>query len=468
MEFDTKTPPYKTSDKTSFAYISARDRWPVILTQAIDDIFRATRNVSDTEKVAEGKRIVEKLAKLKYELQHDRVLSPIEDDGATDIKAYNEELQKLGSPPWFQVSWLYSECYLYRRLHSILAQTNHWRDYDPFHAQKNNTFRASLAAVVELASRYKQIITAMREEGDKDSQLEMEKEKLLFIEMMEICLWGNATDLSLLTSLTYEDIQKLQGSEARKNAEANILANDLPKVFDVLRGVKESGKEKRRLDIVLDNSGFELFVDLVLAGYLLEAGLVTEVVLHPKCMPWFVSDVLPRDFSDLLDALKNPISYFSSNKSQEGEKTPELTEDHQLDLNFLYENWSGFQKDGKIRLQESRFWTLPGSYWRLPALAPELYGAFKTSELVVFKGDLNYRKLTGDAAWDPTTPFEEAIGPLGKKGSGMRTLALRTCKADVVVGLPEGKDEELKGGEVARKWGWSGKWAVVQFWDGKA
>jgi damage-control phosphatase, subfamily III len=77
------------------------------------------------------------------------------------------------------------------------------------------------------------------------------------------------------------------------------------------------------------------------------------------------------------------------------------------------------------------------------------------------------------AEWDPTTPFEEAIGPLGK-GSGIRTLALRTCKADVVVGLAKGQDEEIKategGGDDsgARKWAWSVKWAVVQFCDGKA
>ena len=75
--------------------------------------------------------------------------------------------------------------------------------------------------------------------------------------------------------------------------------------------------------------------------------------------------------------------------------------------------------------------------------------------------------------WDPTTPFTEAIGTLGV-GSGLRTLALRTCKADVVVGLPQGEDERLKameGGGAdsgARKWGWSGKWAVIQFCDGKA
>ena len=77
------------------------------------------------------------------------------------------------------------------------------------------------------------------------------------------------------------------------------------------------------------------------------------------------------------------------------------------------------------------------------------------------------------AAWDPTTPFNTAIGPLGTK-SKIRSLALRTCKADVVVGLPPGKDDEIRqtegggGDSGARKWAWSGKWAVVQFCDGKA
>lgn len=74
--------------------------------------------------------------------------------------------------------------------------------------------------------------------------------------------------------------------------------------------------------------------------------------------------------------------------------------------------------------------------------------------------------------WPPTTPFSTAIGPMGHQ-SGIRTLALRTCKADVVVGLKEGEDERLRdiedgGGDSGkRKWAWSGKWAVVQFCDGK-
>jgi uncharacterized protein with ATP-grasp and redox domains len=372
---------------------------------------------------------------------------------------------------WFDATWLYSECYLYRRLHSFFSATQHWREYDPFRRQKNSAFRSSLAAVLELAARYRQILNALRERRDGQSsekeEDEKEKEKLLFMEMMEICLWGNATDLSLLTSLAYDEIQKLQGGAARKDAKENILVDDLTKVHEVLRKGKDEGKTKRRLDIILDNSGFELYVDLVLAGYLLEAGLATEVVLHPKCMPWFVSDVLSHDLNDLLDALKNPITYFVENNIP-GELKTELSLEQQSDLGFLYQNWTAFQTAGKLKLREDRFWTLPYSYWWLPTTAPELYAELKSSELVVFKGDLNYRKLTADADWEPTTSFSEAIGPLGRDGSGMRTLALRTCKADVIVGLSKGKDEELKACTVERKWAWNGKWAVMQFWDGKA
>jgi hypothetical protein len=52
-------------------------------------------------------------------------------------------------------------------------------------------------------------------------------------------------------------------------------------------------------------------------------------------------------------------------------------------------------------------------------------------------------------------------------------LSLRTCKADVVVGLKPGLDEKLRategggGDSGARKWAWSGKWAVVSFSAGR-
>jgi hypothetical protein len=302
-------------------------------------------------------------------------------------------------------------------------------------------------------------------------------EKLLFTEMCDICLWGNATDLSLLTNLSYDDIQKLQGSEARKKNEKNIIANDLDAAYNTLKiAQQEDPNSDRQVDIVLDNSGFELYVDLILAGYLLHAGLATRIVLHPKNIPWFVSDVTPSDFSALLNALLDAKRLYETPSEDEAAqgKTPQPLNDDQASLlSDLFQDWARLHADGKIILRSNIFWTSPGAYWRLPHVAKVLYADLQRSQLVIFKGDLNYRKLVGDALWDPTTPFAEAVGPLGL-GSGMRTLALRTCKADVVVGLSKGKDEELRqteggGGDSGqRKWAWSGKYAVVSFVDGKA
>lgn len=286
-----------------------------------------------------------------------------------------------------------------RRMSTFFALSKHWKGYDVFARQKMATFKSSRPAVLELASRYKELALEAERGKGQDGRTGDEitqKERLLFTEMCEICLWGNATDLSLLTSLTYEDIQKLQGSKARKAAEQNILVNDLDAAFDVLQRA-QAGKEneERRVDIVLDNSGFELFVDLILAGYILSAGLATTVVLHPKVIPWFVSDVTPRDFAHLLNALADPQAFYTAPDDSGREHEP-LSETELANTQFLFEQWSHFHAEGKLIVRPHRFWTGPGSFWRLPNLAPDLYEDLKQSELVLFKGDLNYRKLTGD------------------------------------------------------------------------
>jgi len=295
-----------------------------------------------------------------------------------------------------------------RRINTSFSLSTHWRGYDVFARQKIKTFRSSRPAVLELAVRYEDLVGKLNEHqdgpGDDDAQ------ELLFREMCEICLWGNATDLSLLTSVTYDDIQKLQGSAARKAAEKNILVNDLAGAYAVLKAAKASGKTERRVDIVLDNAGFELFVDLVLAGYLLSAGLATVVVLHPKSISWFVSDVLPSDFAALLNALADPKQFYETPSEEDSllAVTPEPLEETAVGhLAFLFQHWSGLHSNGQLILRPNRFWTHPGSYWRMPSVDPALLEDLKTSELVVFKGDLNYRKLTGDVRipyWGMITP----------------------------------------------------------------
>lgn len=277
-----------------------------------------------------------------------------------------------------------------------------------------DTFKSSRPAVVELAARYKDIVSELEQKKTNSSssvetpeQLEA-AEKLLFTEMCEICLWGNATDLSLLTNLSYEDIQKLQGSEARKKSEKNILVNDLDKAFGVLRAAQKQGKKDRRVDIVLDNAGFELFVDLILAGYLVASGLATNVVFHPKSIPWFVSDVLPADFGALLSALADPAAFYealSDDQKHNGQQAVPLSDTESANLRFLFQHWSGMHAEGQLMLRPNDFWTAAGSYWRLPKTEPELYEDLKESELVIFKGDLNYRKLTADVSMALLTIF---------------------------------------------------------------
>lgn len=327
---------------------------------------------------------------------------PIEDDGDPDLALYNEELKARGPTTWHNVEWLYGECYLYRRIGALFKCTQRWKDYDVFAQQKQSAFKSSIVAVVELAAKYRDIIQTSRErasEHTEDDREAEERERLLFIEMCEICLWGNATDLSLLRDLSYDDIQKLQGSKAREESEKNILVSDLDDAFQRLRAAKTSNSSSQ-VTFVLDNAGFELLVDMILAGFLLDRRLATKVVFQSKSMPWFVSDVVPKDFADLLNALAEPEAFFASGDGYTNSETSKtvLTENQLVDLKFMFENFATLHGEGKLILKSDRFWTQPGSFWRMPHTAPELFHDLQQCQLVVFKGDLNYRKLTGDVS----------------------------------------------------------------------
>ena len=294
--------------------------------------------------------------------------------------------------------------------------------------------------MLELASRYRSLVSELQDKEpsssikEKTTEEVLAAEKLLFIEMAEIALWGNATDLSLLTSLTYDDIQKLQGSEARKKAEANIVVNDISDAYGVLKHAqKTSDKEMgRTVDIVLDNSGFELYVDLLFAGYLLASNLATRVVLHAKAIPWFVSDVTPPDFAALLNALAEPQAFFCP-PSEDGRPAPApLSTEEEVDVTFLFKHLARIHEEGKLVLRAEAAWTGPGSFWRLPFEENEgLWQNLKESELVIYKGDLNYRKLTGDVC-DLVLPWltlllVKHVNAFGCPGSSILSRCLTLC-----------------------------------------
>ncbi|WVQ83850.1 hypothetical protein IAT38_005994 [Cryptococcus sp. DSM 104549] len=449
-------------DKQSFAYTTLVKRWPVVLTNVVSAVSNVNHELhmspTDTseEKLAEGKAIIAKISQMKYDMGHNALLTPIDDDGDSNTTCYNEEL-KIHSDEerrWSTMNWLFAECYVYRRLRSYFAATKHWKEYDPFFDQKAETYKSSSGAIVHLA---KAVNSAVGEKEDLDKEFEKPGSALeiAFMEMVQADLWGNATDLSLLIDLKYEDLQKLQavGSDAQAEQAKFILRNDLGKAWEHLKTVKGG-----RVDIVLDNAGFELFTDFILADFLVSCTpFVSEVVFHPKAIPWFVSDVLPYDFTWAIESLLD-TTFFTKHAS-----TPLTSEDTSA-LTALATRWKSHVAEGRFKLsvpldtkigQETPlggFWTTQYAYQDLPEAAPELLKELQKSDLVIFKGDLNYRKLLGDAWWPTTTPFEEALGPLAGK---IILLSLRTNKADTIAGLDEGIAEKLD--KEAPDWRVSGK-----------
>ncbi|KAJ5307659.1 hypothetical protein N7476_008315 [Penicillium atrosanguineum] len=435
-----------TSEEGSMAKQTAETRWAKIIQGTVDDIGEtaAMENIDD-QKRAESIAIQIALKELKKEIEKNNALIPLQDDGKPDIEEWNNQLAAIGECSWVHCPWLFGECYMYRRIQRILTSSKHWQNHDVFKRQKDSTFVKSKTAVEELADLYMHTVT---ETGLAQHESKEEAKKLLFIEMTEVALWGNATDLSLLANLTLEDLQNLQGRDAIQKSQRNIVDNDTDDVWTYLQ--RTAGQPSRQIDIVLDNAGFELFTDVLYAAYLLDTGISTSVRLHTKESPWFVSDVIPSDIESLFKHLE------SSDCFPNREYLDQLT----LRLRKLF-------KSGAITTTSDPFWTTPFSFHEMPSKAPALFKELQNSYLVIFKGDLNYRKLTRDGLWPHTTTYEEALGPLGKQ-SGIKILALRTNKSDVCVGVPTQREVDALNEEApSGAWIQNGKYAVVSFNEGQ-
>lgn len=57
------------------------------------------------------------------------------------------------------------------------------------------------------------------------------------------------------------------------------------------------------VDIVLDNAGLEVMTDMCLADHLMSMCNSTQIRFHCKAIPWFVSDVMEKDFYKAIERL---------------------------------------------------------------------------------------------------------------------------------------------------------------------
>lgn len=176
--------------------------------------------------------------------------------------------------------------------------TEHWKDYDPFFEQKQTVFRSSQKAVVAIAVRLMSPAHTdnNNEEKDKSKYQVIKSLSALdvlvsqgpdskgtaeaFFELLQVCLWGNATDLSLLDNPDLAKVEELQRrmmmdnssapspnadqgqdsaegnhqqqkppSELEKHAE-KIIQNDSELLWDKVKTLRGG-----RVDIILDNAG---------------------------------------------------------------------------------------------------------------------------------------------------------------------------------------------------------------------
>lgn len=434
-------PAYRATNKESFAYDTTIRRWPIIVDSAIKDVQQTMDEEKNNEpRVSEGRAIIAGLEEIKRELLDDSPLRQIQDSGS-DCAQWNQHLQEFfPDATWFSGTWLFNECYIYRRMYELFKNSQHWIEYDCFERQKNDTFKGSYGAVFDLAKKMPGLITAMSEE----------KLELVYHELIQVCLWGNATDLSLLTNMSQEDITRLQAVEAEFLAERRklILVDDTEKLWQKIKGMNGG-----RVDFVLDNSGFEVYVDMIFVDWLLQSKKASKVVFNCKTIPWFVSDVMPKDMPMMFENCMNR-DFFPGKETR--------SEEDFAALETMVKRWKQYVTDGQLEIRSDDFWCTGLSYWFMESHAPELYKEMKeNSDLVIYKGDLNFRKLVFDCDWPVTTPFKTAIGP--SMANFTNIVTLRTNKADPIVGLSEETRKDIESKATREEWRFSGKYAVVEY-----
>jgi hypothetical protein len=211
--------------------------------------------------------------------------------------------------------------------------------------------------------------------------------------------------------------------------EFDLIRDDTEMIWECIADAKHP-----HVVVLADNAGSEILSDLLLGDLLINRCQCSTVTLHLKPRPYYVSDAI---LADVLAALRRL-----------GEGGMEAQE--------VCGRIRSQARTGRLTFRTHEFFCRPECYWMVPS---DLRAEFAQADLVIAKGDLNYRRLVGDVECDPTTPFEDACGYFPS-----RLAALRTLKSEVVLGVqPEVVSRLDATGE---KWRTDGRAGVIQFYAG--
>jgi len=393
-------PPLRGAEAGSFAHYTVTRRMPGIARRVIDENDFPPANVTRLEAL---------IAELP-----EGFIRPLTDTDAPDAADWQRYVAPYKGQEWLHVPWFFGETYFYRR---ILEATGYFepgpgRGVDPFTYQKVEGLNQSWARIGQLSA---QVNEALADQG---------WEYEVFADLLAVDLWGNQADLSVWPA-------GQEGQPSHLDAEAqqaHLLVNDTAAIFDYLSGLR---REKTRVDFISDNAGFELVGDFCLADYLLGSEAAAAVHFHLKTHPTFVSDATIKDVDETIAA---------------------LVLDGEAAAQALGQRVQAHLDSGRLQLQKHPFWTSPLPLWQMP---DGLYAEMGRPELVISKGDANYRRALADSHWAHTTPFSGIVSYFPAP-----IVCLRTLKSEVVAGLQIGQPEAL----VRRDPDWltDGNWGVIQ------
>jgi uncharacterized protein with ATP-grasp and redox domains len=398
-------PPLRGADAGSFAEHSIVHRLPHI----------AQRVLADNPLTASMRHHIEDLIAA---IPH-RTLEAFTDLGTPDMPGWHNYVQPYLGHNWLQVPWFFAETYFYRRL---IAITDFFRTgFDPFAAQKQQGLHVAVAPGRALATQTQRL----RADGWRPES---------FIHLLMLALWGNQADMSLWAPDDPTQPSHTQTDHPQEHLvvnEAEAVAHSFTTLHDAPRA------QPPCVDCLLDNAGLELLGDLCLTEYLLSTAQVQTVRLHAKLHPTFVSDALIADVHTTIAWLR-----------------------HQADsaLRTLGERLHAYVRHKRLHVYTHPFWTSPRPLWEMP---DDVRALLAEADVVLAKGDANYRRALGDAHWPLTTPLADIVSycpaPL---------VFVRTCKAEVIAGLSNTQVHELHLRDPA--WLTNGAWGVIQFVPGQA
>jgi uncharacterized protein with ATP-grasp and redox domains len=352
----------------------------------------------------------DRMEQLLVEMREGRV-RPLNDPGAPDAVDWEGYLKPHLGKRWCDLSFFVCENIFYRRILEACGYFQYGLEngLDPYLAQKTLGLETSRAALMSLARRLE--------------NWERQPDEKTLGAALESNLWGNRADLSLWPA----GAEGTLSNEALHQAEEFMLVNELPRLTAFLSNLRGG-----RIEFLIDNAGFELACDLATADLFLSSGIAREVHFQVKFHPTFVSDAMEAD-------VRRTALFLS-----DFDECPARSFGLRL-IDHLAE--------GRLILHPGRFWNSPLPGWEMPAA---VRNELAQADLVISKGDANFRRLTGDRHWEPTASFSAVCAYFPT-----RLAALRVDKSEVALNLFPGQAAILD--QQDSDWRTNGRWGMIQF-----